>query len=128
VHKLAGDPRMLRSRIRSELHMLVKALAARDWEEAAACARVDVPEPWTAERLEHALAPFFERHERLLADHRARESQWTLIEPLEARLWRVRQVLLDGEDDNEWYIEARVDLRAETEPEGPLIELMHVAC
>jgi hypothetical protein len=118
---------MLRSRIRSELHMLVKVLAARDWEEAAACARADVLEPWTAERLEHALLPFFERHERLLADHRSRESQWTLIEPLEARLWRVRQVLLDGEDDNDWYIEARVDLRAETEPEGPLIELVHVS-
>jgi superfamily II RNA helicase len=128
MHKLAGDPRMLRSRIRSELHMLVKALAARDWEEAAACARADVAEPWTAERLEHGLLAFFERHERLIADHRARESQWTLIEPLEPRLWRVRQILLDGEDDNDWYIEARVDLRAETEPEGPLIELMHVAC
>src|SRR5262249_16386 len=57
---LLRDPRMLRSRIRTELHLLVKALAARDFEEAADCVRDDVDDPFTPERLEQAMAPFFE--------------------------------------------------------------------
>jgi hypothetical protein len=114
---------MLRSRIRSELHMLVKALAAKEWEEAAACLRADVEEPWTPERLEHALAPFYASHERMIADHNARQTQWTLIEPLEPHLFRARQVLLDPAEDNTWYLDARVDLRGDEDPEGPLLEL-----
>jgi hypothetical protein len=126
MHELARDPRMLRSRIRSELHMLVKALAARDYEEAAAGVRSDVAEPWTEERFEHALAPFFEQHERMLADARARQSQWTILDAEGTQVFRVRQVLLDPADDNTWYLEGRVDLRDRDEAEGPLIELLYV--
>jgi len=126
VHALAGDPRMLGSRVRSELHMLLKALAARDYEEAAAGLRADGAEPWTAERLEQALEPFFAEHEQLVADARARQTQWTILEPLEPRLYRVRQILLDPADHNDFYLEARVDLR-DGEPEGPLVELLELA-
>ena len=84
------------------------------------------PEPWTPERLEQAMTPFFASYDRLVADHRARQTQWTLIDAGEPRTWRVRQVLLDPQDDNVWYLEGRVDLREET-PDGPLIELLEVA-
>ena len=43
ILELACDPRMLRSRIRSELHLLVRALAARDFEEAAESLRQWMP-------------------------------------------------------------------------------------
>lgn len=124
--ELARDPRMLRSRIRSELHMLVKALAARDFDEAAECVRADPDDPWTPERLDHALAPFFETHGELVADHRARQSQWTLIEEEQGGKWRVRQVLLDPQEDNTWYLEGRVDLHRDDAGDGPLLELLHV--
>jgi superfamily II RNA helicase len=133
VHELARDPRLLRSRIRSEMHILVQALAARDYEQAAESVRViEAPvagesEPWTADRFEHALAPFFEQYERLVADHRARQTQWTILEEQEPRLWRVRQVLLDPAEDNGWFLEARVDLRHGEPAEGPLIELLAVS-
>ena len=127
VHELARDPRLLRSRIRSEVHLLVQMLAARDYEQAADSVRSDPEEPWTAERIEHALAPFFAQYERLVADHRARQAQWTILEEQEPRLWRVRQVLLDPSDDNLWYLEARVDLRSGQPPEGPLLELLSIA-
>jgi hypothetical protein len=123
---LARDPRMLKSRIRAELHILVKALAARDFEEASESVRSDVAEPWTPERLEQALTPFFEQHERLLADHRARQTQWTVIDAIDSRVFRVRQVLLDPQEDNTWYLEGRVDLSDRDAPEGPLIELLHI--
>jgi hypothetical protein len=123
VHAHERDPRMLRSRIRSEAHMLVKALAARDFEEAAACVYSDAEDPWDAERFDKALAPFFEEHERVRFDHEARNARYTLIDETEPRLYRVRQVLLDPEEDNTWYVEGRVDLR-DGEPEGPLLEVV----
>ena len=126
AHDLARDPRMLRSRIRSELHLLVKTLAARDFEEAAASVRTDVDDVWSAERLEQAFAPFFGQNERLVADARSRQAQWTLIDAQEPRVFRVRQVLLDPDDENTWFIEGRVDLRDGGEHDGPLIELLHV--
>jgi hypothetical protein len=126
VHELARDPRLLRSRIRHELHILVQALAARDYEQAADSVRAPAPggdgEPWTVERFEHALGPFFAQYEQLIADHRARQTQWTILEEQAPRLYRVRQVLLDPAEDNQWYLEGTVDLRA-GEPDGPLIEL-----
>jgi hypothetical protein len=75
--------------------------------------------------LEDALEPFFAQHDRLIADARARQTQWTILEPLEPRLYRVRQVLLDPAEDNDFYLEARVDLR-QGEPEGPLLDLLEV--
>ncbi|MDD9937323.1 MAG: DUF3516 domain-containing protein [Myxococcales bacterium] len=123
VQGLANDPRMLRSRIRSEAHLFVKALAARDFAEAADCVYSDPNDPWLADRIEAALAPFFEQHGELLFDHRARQAQWTIVEEQASRLYRVRQVLLDPAEDNDWYVEARVDLR-EGEPDRPLLELL----
>jgi hypothetical protein len=127
---LLRDPRMLRARVRSELHMLVKALSFRDYEDAAGCvAHVasDEAEPWTPDRFEAALAPFYQEHERIVFDHAARSAQLTLLEEREKGLWRVRQVLVDPEEANDWYLECRVDLRDGREPEGPLIELIEIA-
>jgi superfamily II RNA helicase len=124
--ELARDPRMLRSRIRSELHLLVKALAARDFEQAAESVHATADDPWTAERFEAALAPFFEVYGQLIADHRARQSQWSVIEEEQGGKWRVRQVLLDPQEDNTWYLEARVDLHRDDAGDGPLLELLHI--
>jgi superfamily II RNA helicase len=126
---LLRDPRMLRARIRSELHMLVKALSFRDYEDAAVCVShgaAEDAEPWTPDRFEAALAPFFAEHERLVFDHAARNAQLTLLDEQEKGLWRVRQVLVDPEEANDWYLECRVDLRDGREPEGPLIELVEI--
>ena len=127
---LLRDPRMLRARIRSELHMLVKALSFRDYDDAAGCvAHVtsSEAEAWTPERFEAALAPFFAEHERLVFDHAARNAQLTILDEQEKGLWRVRQVLVDPEGANDWYLEVRVDLRDGREPEGPLIELLEIS-
>jgi hypothetical protein len=67
-----------------------------------------------------------ERYQRLIDDHRARQTQWTIIDAEQPRSWRVRQVLLDPEEDNVWYLEGRVDLSDGATPDGPLIELVQI--
>jgi hypothetical protein len=78
---------------------------------------------WTPERFEHALAPFLERYGKVVWDHRARQAQWTILDQEQSKLYRVRQVLLDPEEDNSFFVEARVDLR-DGVPEGPLLEMI----
>jgi len=66
--QLLGNPTAFAARVRAEMHQLVRALSARDWEEAEACTRMDPDDPegpWTAIRFEAALAPFFDEHSEL---------------------------------------------------------------
>src|SRR5690606_15729933 len=57
-YDLARHPRALAARIRGELHQLVRALAARDWEAAVASVQANPEDPWDEARFEAALAPF----------------------------------------------------------------------
>ncbi len=123
VYDLARDERALRARARAELHRLVRALAERDWAEAAASVHADPDDPWTPERFERALAPYFAQHGELLFTHAARHAEWTRIESDGPRRWTVTQVLLDPSDANDWFIAGEIDLARETEPVGPLLRL-----
>ncbi len=147
---ISADPKSFTARVRAELHSLVRALAAQDYEEAALSVRqpdhgpaedhlqeqkrgqrqeqeeLQDQDPWTEERFEQALLPFYDQHERIIFDHRARFSEYTLLTEIEDHLWEVRQILLDPEGDNDWYIHGRIDLRDDTAPRGPLVTLIHV--
>jgi len=140
---ISSDRRSFHARVRAELHALVRAMSLRDWEEASACLRRDEAGPWGAEQLASALAPFLEEHGDVAFDHRARLGDRTVIKPTGPHQWTVRQVLLPpqreatladkfadaddlGEDADAWAVEGRIDLRANTNPDGPLIELLTV--
>ena len=45
-------------------------------------------------------------------DARARTTERTLLEELAPHLFRVRHVLVDPDEDNMWFAEGRIDLRA----------------
>jgi len=119
--------------VRAELHLLVKALAVRDWEEAAATIRHDPddlegPEgPWNEERFAAALAPFFAEHGEVVFTPEARRHRWTIIRRTGDRLWEVAQTLLDPQGDNLWAIQGTIDLRDLRTVEGPLVRLDRIA-
>ena len=123
VRELIDSPRALAARVRSELHLLVHALAGRDWEEAAERV-VTVPDDlWDAARFEAALAPFFAEHAALLDTPEARRHGWTHVEPDGDRQWQVTHTLLDAEGDHDWGLKARVDLRGAAAVDQPLLRL-----
>jgi hypothetical protein len=126
VYDLAADPRELRARVRAELHRLTRALAARDWEEAARSVHRDPDEPWTPERFARALEPFRAEYGDVVFTPRARENQWTRLEPDGPRRWRATQVLVDRDDDNLWCLEGEIDLENERDPVGPLLRLTRI--
>jgi superfamily II RNA helicase len=127
VVDLVNDPRALAARVRAELHRLVKALAARDYEAAARHVQPDDgAEPWTPQRFTDALAPYWAAHKALLATPAARRPSLTRLEELGPRRWRAQQTLLDPEGDEDWALDCIVDL-SEPKPDGaPLLQLQRI--
>jgi hypothetical protein len=123
---LAQEPRLLAARVRSEIHAVVRALAAGDYAAAAAAVRQDPDDPWDADRFAGALAPFLEEYERIVFTPEARRPSHTLLKPLAPRQWDLFQVLVDPEGDGLWAIEGEIDLGDQRDPDGALIRVRRI--
>jgi hypothetical protein len=123
---LVHDEKAVRACIRADLHLLVKALSERDYTEAVSLVQRDPEDPWTEERFERALAPFFAEHERLVFGSEARRSDKTLISALPDQRYRVQQILVDDSEDNNWYLEGEVDARAPISRDEPRLRLREI--
>jgi superfamily II RNA helicase len=121
---ISRDQKAFHARIRHELHALVRALAARDYEEAAAS--VHPESALSGQALAAAMERYFEEYPTLVTDQRARTTDRTSIDKLEPHLYRIRHVLVDPEEDNMWALEGHIDLRQDQAPEGVLIRLEHL--
>jgi hypothetical protein len=125
VPEILRDERAFRARVRGECHRLVRALARGAYDEAARAIR-ESEDPWTPERLERELAPFYRDYERIVFEPRARTADRTHIREREPRFWDVHQVLLDDRDENLWNLELEVDLRSGLPEEGPILSLRQI--
>ncbi len=123
---LAQQPRALTARVRSELLSLVRALAARDYEQAARRVYPDPDDPWDATRFEAALAPFHQEYGELVFTPDARRAHHTRLAASGPRQWDVTQVLVDANLDNLWALHGEIDLRQERDPEHPLVRLVRI--
>ncbi len=115
--------------IRNEVFRFVRALARRDYLEAALTLRASDDEAHVQARdaatLEAALAPFFKDHATLRTDPQARNPAHLTVTPKAdaESLWHIRQVLLDSDDDNDWSFEALVDLEESKKAGRPVLTL-----
>jgi hypothetical protein len=135
LRELLSDPRVFAARVRSEMHLLVRALARKDWEDAAervwqpveaGAEGVDTENVWSAERFETTLVSFFEEHFELASGPESRYHQWTHLRLSGPRQWSVTQTLLDPEGETSWAVFAEIDLRDETAPDGPILRVTRV--
>ena len=123
----AAERRATIAAIRAELHKLVAALARRDHAAAGRlCAAAGDGEAWTAERLAEAMAPFWTVHAALLTTPDARRPDRTRLDELGPGKWRVQQVLVDGEGDEDWSLDCLVELERPRPDGGPLLELQRI--
>lgn len=120
------DPRAVVARVRSEVFRLLKALALKNYEEAAKLVRDDVDDLWTPERFEEVLEPYFEEYGSIRLDREARGANQLLLEWKGPRDLEFRQSILDPQGDNLWVIEGAVRLNEPRPPESPLIEVHRI--
>ena len=145
---ITRDPKAFTAAIRTRIFAFLRALASGDFEAALAVLSAvvvserderdtrdtrddnDMPEhgeDWTAERLRDALDAYHAEHARIRLDPEARNPRHTYVTPSEdKRRWRVQQMLIDPEEDNDWVAEFDVGLdesRADGEPVLRLVKL-----
>jgi len=115
---LAEDPKALLVRVRRELHRIVRALAAKDWQAASEALVED--ERSAPKELEGAMAPYFAQHGQLLSHHEARTADKTTLRELGPGRWEAFQTLVDPAHENDWVLEAEVELRPEHDLDASL--------
>ena len=133
--ELLSNPRVFAARVRAELHLLVRALARQDWEEAAervyqtpeqAEPAGDAEGRWDAARFEGAMAPFLAEYGELLSGAEARLHHLTTMRSTGPRQWEVTQTLLDPAGDQAWAVFADIDLTDGTAPDGPILRIRRI--
>ncbi|MEL6341821.1 MAG: DUF3516 domain-containing protein [Myxococcota bacterium] len=140
---ISENKKAFRARVRAEMHALLRALSREDWDDAASSVRDPtdpIRAPWSGEDFEKALSPFIAEHGPVRFDGRARQAWNTILQQTDRHQWTIRQVLtvdqpeIAGAYDDEveevvsaWAIDGVIDLRSDTNPEGPIIEIVQIS-
>jgi hypothetical protein len=111
AYDLTRDQAAFQRAVRTEIFRILKSVSSGTAEE----------------KLASGFTEFHEARGRFLLDPEARNAKHTYIDPdAEAGAWRVAQVLVDPEGNNDWEARFRVDLEGSREAETPVMELREV--
>lgn len=114
--------------VRNEVFRLVRALSRHDWAEAARITSSSPEQESTeAARIQSAFAPYLAVHSVVRVDPEARSPKHTTVDRSNADTWLVRQILLDAEEDNDWFFDAKIDLVRSRELGRPALAFGRVA-
>jgi len=123
---LAQDFKTFSARIRSELHMLLQSLAKQDYAQACKQIRHSEQFSWSADEFQAALAPFYEEHSAIELTPRARLTEHTFLRQVAPQQWEVQQTIIDPEQLDDWALMGVIDLSAELDIDGPLVEIRSI--
>ncbi len=134
---ITRDRKSFRALLRTSLFRLVQALAARKWsrfleglallgEDESALPKDLVEQLWTEERVQDALAGYWQEHECILIDADARSLKRLHIDESSAQLWSIRQTLSDPAQDHDWSLLLQVDLAKSREHNRAVLTLVAI--
>ena len=127
---ITRDTKAFTAAIRTRVFNFLRGLVIGDFEAALThLTSPDDPEgrPWTPERLRADFEAFVAEHQRLCLDPNARNARHTYVIPSEdKRVWRIQQMLVDPEEDNDWVAEFEVDLAASRAAGEPVMKLRRI--
>jgi hypothetical protein len=103
---VTGNVRAFRVLVRNAMFRRVELAAADDVDGLAA---LEPGGPMTRTRWDDALGEYWDEHDRIGTDADARGPAFLAVTD-HGRVWDVRQVIADPEDNHDWSITARVDL------------------
>lgn len=124
---ITRDTKAFTAAIRNRIFSFLRGLVVGDLETALAS--LNSPDdadgqPWTTARLEQALDVYHADHEHICLDPNARNVRHTYVTPSEdKKSWRVQQMLVDPEENNDWVAEFEIDLAASRQSGEPSLKL-----
>ena len=84
-------------------------------------------QPWTTERFKQTLDAYHADHKYICLDPNARNARHTYVTPSEdKKSWRVQQMLVDPEENNDWVVEFEVDLAESRKIGEPALKLRKI--
>jgi len=123
---VAEDLRAFRARVRNELHVLLKALADRDFELGATLIRQTPDHSWTPTELDEAMAAYFEEAAFVDVTPRARQVHNTFLREDQTHRWTAQQKIVDPDGNDDWMLDCVIDLTTPRGADEPLIELRRI--
>jgi hypothetical protein len=124
---ITRDTKAFSAAIRHQIFAFLRDLIIGDFESALAhLASPADPDgqPWTQNRLAESLAAYHTGHKYVCLDPNARNVRHTYVTPSEdKKSWRVQQMLVDPEENNDWVAEFEVDLSASRTLGEPSLKL-----
>jgi len=121
---ITSDTRAFVALFRNEIFALVRALAKRDYAEAAAIVEGG-GEEWTIRRFEETLAPYWQEHAEIRTDPAARSPNHTQVRQWPF-VWEFTQILVDESGEGDWVIEGVIDIDKSREANKPVISLRRI--
>jgi superfamily II DNA or RNA helicase len=124
---LTADKRNFTVLVRNAAFRLVQQLARGDFAGVVDSVQAAKDaEAWTSERIEQALSGYFEDHESIRTDPRARGTQHIRIDDAVEGHWRVQQILVDPDEHNDWLLELDIDLALSDEADRAVLTLLRI--
>jgi hypothetical protein len=127
---ITRDVKTFTAAIRNRIFTFLRGLVIGDYEQAMA--NLNLPtdpdgQPWTAARLKQIMEAYHVDHQYLCLDPNARNVRHTYVTPAEdKKSWRVQQMLVDPEGDNDWVSEFVVDLAESRKLGEPSLQLRRI--
>ncbi len=112
---LSAQTKVLTQMVRAAMWRRVEDFA---FEREEQLGELDGESGWTADRWGEAMDDFYDAHDHVVIEDFARKSEYLRIER-ESRRWLVTQTIVDPEGDNDFVMQATVDLE-QTDEEGEL--------
>jgi hypothetical protein len=124
------DVKAFTAAIRNRIFIFLRGLVIADYEQAITNLNSPLDtdgQPWTAARLKQSMEAYLADHDHFCLDPNARNARHTYVTPADdKKSWRVQQMLVDPEGDNDWVAEFEVDLAESRKSGEPFLRLRRI--
>jgi superfamily II RNA helicase len=111
---ITRDKKAFNILVRNEVFRVIRALSSKDYEGVLSiidAQKIGTGDPWNAKEVEALMKPYYEDHQYILTDRKARLSEHIKISnaPDEQAI-RILQTLIDPDDFNDWTVDLQINL------------------
>jgi hypothetical protein len=119
------DKKAFTAEIRNRIFTFLRACVNQDYE--LALETLTEKSEWDAKKLQAAVDAYYDAHSQLRLDPEARNVRHTYVKESEDKqTWRLEQMLIDREEENDWVAAFEVDIPRSQKAEEPWLRFVRL--